>query len=176
MLEHLPNVLTALRIAAVPVLAWLAIVRPTSTARRLVEGLRQREHPTGLPPVREAVTETEDAGPAEEERPDRPVLTPPPGMTGGQRVGPFSANRPLTVSAIASRSRVRCRARTLTCLGVPSRGLGQPHLGFDSANFLPPLRLSSPAMCVRGLAPALRKMLVPSLGPHFLGRRGRVSS
>ena len=27
MLEHLPNALTALRIAAVPVLAWLAIVR-----------------------------------------------------------------------------------------------------------------------------------------------------
>ena len=66
MLEHLPNVLTALRIAAVPVLAWPAIVRPTSTAPTPGRGLRQREHPTGLPPVREAVTETEDAGPAEE--------------------------------------------------------------------------------------------------------------
>ena len=54
MLEHLPNVLTAVRIAAVPVLAWLAIVRPPSTARRLVEAsvsenTRRAYRPCGKP-------------------------------------------------------------------------------------------------------------------------------
>ena len=50
MLEHLPNALTALRIAAVPVLAWLAIVRDGDGAHSRFPG--HALTPTGVMAIR----------------------------------------------------------------------------------------------------------------------------